>query len=58
MKRFESRRQAQSFLSIHDQAANLFGIPFREHTTANAGRASREQAFATWREISEANLSA
>ena len=58
MKRFESRRQAQSFLSIHDQVANLFHIPFPEHTTAKARRASRERAFATWREISEANLSA
>jgi putative transposase len=26
MKRFKSSRQAQKFLSIHDQAANLFHI--------------------------------
>ena len=35
MKRFKSRRQAQSFLSTHDQVANLFHIPYSEHTTAN-----------------------
>jgi putative transposase len=36
MKRFKSRRQAQSFLSLHDQVANLFRIPYPEHTTASA----------------------
>ena len=58
MKRFKSRRQAQSFLSVHDQIANLFHVPYPEHTTASARRALREHAFATWREISSACLAA
>ena len=53
MKRFKSARQAQQFLSVHDQVANLFHIPFPEFTTADFRRASREQAFAVWREISK-----
>ncbi|MGC2784725.1 MAG: IS6 family transposase, partial [Roseiarcus sp.] len=35
-----------------DQVANLFHIPFPGFTTADFRRASREQAFAVWREIS------
>jgi putative transposase len=35
MKRFKSARQAQRFLSIHDQVVNLFHIPYPEHTTAS-----------------------
>lgn len=58
MKRFKSRRQAQSFLFIHDQVANLFHIPYPEHTTASVRRALRERAFAAWRDISKANLAA
>jgi putative transposase len=58
MKRFKSRRQAQSFLSVHDQIANLFHVPYPEHTTASARRALRERACATWREISSACLAA
>ena len=53
MKRFKSARQAQQFLSVHDQVANLFHIPFPEFTTADFRRVSREQAFAVWREISK-----
>jgi len=49
MKRFKSRRQAQSFLSIHDQVANLFHIPYPERTRAPIRRALRERAFAVWR---------
>jgi putative transposase len=30
MKRFKSARQAQRFLSVHDQVANLFHIPYPE----------------------------
>ncbi|MEY9880542.1 transposase-like protein [Bradyrhizobium sp. USDA 328] len=30
MKRFKSSRQAQRFLSVHDQVANLFHIPIPE----------------------------
>ena len=55
MKRFKSRRQAQSFLSTHDQVANLFHIPYSEHTTANARRVLRERAFGMWSNISKAN---
>ena len=58
MKRFKSRRQAQSFLSIHDQVANLFHIPYPERTTAPIRRALRERAFAVWREISKSHLAA
>ena len=52
MKRFKSSRQAQRFLSVHDQVANLFHIPYPGAATADFRRASRERAFATWREIS------
>ena len=52
MKRFKSSRQAQRFLSVHDQVANLFHIPYPGAVTADFRRASRERAFATWREIS------
>jgi DDE domain len=55
MKRFKSARQAQQFLSVHDQVANLFHIPFPEFTTADLRRASRERAFAVWRQISKAS---
>ena len=58
MKRFKSRRQAQSFLSTHDQVANLFHIPYSEHTTANARRALRERALGMWSDISKGNLAA
>jgi putative transposase len=49
MKRFKSAGQAQRFLSIHDQVANLFRRP----TNSNAAdyRKSRAQAFVTWAEI-------
>jgi putative transposase len=53
MKRFKSGRQAQRFLSVHDQIANLFHIPYPKSVTANFRRAARDQAFALWREISE-----
>jgi putative transposase len=52
MKRFKSARQAQWFLSVHDQVANLFHIPYPESATAAARRASRDHGFAVWREIS------
>src|SRR5258708_238825 len=53
MKRFKSARQAQWFLSVHDQVANLFHIPYPESNTADFRRASCEEAFAAWREISK-----
>jgi putative transposase len=52
MKRFKSARQAQWFLSVHDQVANLFHIPYPESATAAARRASRDHGFAVWRDIS------
>src|SRR6202795_1187968 len=58
MKRFKSRRQAQRFLSVHDQVANLFHIPYPESVPADFRRASRERAFAVWREISQTGATA
>ena len=52
MKRFKSARQAQRFLSVHHQVANLFHIPYPQFTTADLRRASRARAFAVWTEIS------
>jgi putative transposase len=53
MKRFKSAGQAQRFLSVHDQVANLFHVPCPETATADFRRASRERAFETWRDISK-----
>jgi putative transposase len=52
MKRFKSAGQAQRFLSVHDQVANLFRRP----ANANAAdhRASRAQAFRVWSEVTSA----
>jgi putative transposase len=52
MKRFKSSRQAQRFLSVHDQVANLFHVPYPEKATAEERRATRDRAFAVWRGIS------
>ena len=51
MKRFKSARQAQRFLSVHDQINNLFH-PRRDHIPASEDRAARTRAFETWAEIS------
>ncbi len=53
MKRFKSAGQAQQFLSVHDQVANLFHVPYPETATAEFRRAARERAFATWRDVSK-----
>jgi putative transposase len=53
MKRFKSARQAQRFLSAHDQVNNLFHLP-RDHLPAAEYRAVRAQAFAIWAEITGA----
>ena len=58
MKRFKSARQAQQCLSVHNQVANLFHIPFPGLTTADFRSASREPAFAVWREISNTGATA
>jgi putative transposase len=49
MKRFKSAGQAQRFLSVHDQVANLFRRP--ANTNAGDHRAYRAQAFMTWSEV-------
>jgi putative transposase len=51
MKRFKSARQAQRFLSAHDQIANLFHLR-RDHVSANEYRAARVRAFEVWADIS------
>ncbi|WP_043344805.1 IS6 family transposase [Belnapia moabensis] len=51
MKRFTSARQAQRFLSAHDQIANLFHLR-RDHVSASEHRAARVRAFEMWAEIS------
>ncbi len=53
MKRLKSPRQAQRFLSAHDQIANLFH-PRREQVTAVQYRAARACAFEAWVDISGA----
>jgi putative transposase len=53
MKRFKSPQQAQRFLSVHDQVANLFHVPYPEKATAEQRRATRERAFAIWRDVSK-----
>jgi hypothetical protein len=58
MKRFKSRRQAQSFLFTHDQVANLFHIPYSDYTTAMPGAPCASEPLAMWSDISKANLAA
>ena len=53
MKRFKSAQQAQRFLSVHDQVANLFHTPYPKSVPADFRRSSRERAFAVWSEISK-----
>jgi putative transposase len=50
MKRFKSPRQAQRFLSAHDQINNLFHLR-RNYLPATQYRAARTQAFRTWAEV-------
>ncbi len=49
MKRFKSARQAQRFLAVHDQVANLFRRP--AHTNSAGHRKARALAFTTWAEV-------
>ena len=51
MKRFKSTKQAQRFLSAHDQVNNLFHLR-RDHVSAEQYRAARARAFETWANIS------
>ena len=57
MKRFKSPRQAQRFLSAHDQINNLFHL-YRDHLPATEYRAVRAQAFAIWAEVTGAEAAA
>jgi putative transposase len=57
MKRFKSARQAQRFLSTHDQIANLFHLR-RGHVAALQYRAARARAFEVWADISGAAAAA
>jgi putative transposase len=49
MKCFKSAGQAQRFLSVHDQVANLFRRP--PNTTATDHRKARAVAFTAWAEV-------
>ena len=57
MKRFKSARQAQRFLSAHDQVNNLFHLR-RDHVTASRYRAARARAFEVWTDISSVGAAA
>jgi putative transposase len=46
MTRFKSAGQAQRFLSVHDQVANLFRRP--ANTNAGEHRRARAKTFTTW----------
>ena len=48
---FKSARQAQRFLSAHDQINNLFHFR-RDHLSASEYRAARGRAFEMWADIS------
>jgi putative transposase len=52
MKCFKSAGQAQRFLSVHDQVANLIRRP--ANTNAAAHRKPRAQAFSVWAEVTGA----
>ena len=57
MKRFESPRQAQRFLSTHDQIANFFSRRRYEDTAARFHTA-RSQAIVTWAEVTDVAMAA
>jgi putative transposase len=52
MKRFKSAGQAQRFLSVHDQVANLFRGP--ANTNAADHRLARARAFQAWADVTGA----
>jgi putative transposase len=52
MKRFKSAGQAQRFLSVHDQVANLFHRP--ANSNAADHRLARARAFQAWADITGA----
>jgi putative transposase len=57
MKRFKSPRQAQRFLSIHDQITNIFNRRPNQDT-ASQFRIARNQAFTTWAEVTGVAMAA
>jgi len=57
MKRFKSPRQAQRFLSTHDQITNVFSRR-RDQDTAAKFRTARRQAFTTWAEATGVAMAA
>ena len=57
MKRFRSPRQAQRFLSTHDQIANFFSRRRYEDTAARFHTA-RSQAFVTLAEVTDVVMAA
>ncbi len=57
MKRFQSPRQVQRFLSIHDQIANVFTRRPSQDTAAKFHTA-RTQAFTTWAEVTGVAMAA
>jgi putative transposase len=52
MKRFKSAGQAQRFLSVHDQVANLFRRP--ANTNATDHRGARARALQVWAKVTGA----
>jgi putative transposase len=57
MKRFKSPRQAQRFLSIHDQIANVFSRRRAQDTVAKY-HSARIQAFTAWSEVTGVAMAA
>ena len=57
MKRFNSARHVQRFLSAHDQITNLFHLR-RDHVTASEHRAARVRTFQVWADVSEVTAAA
>src|SRR3982750_4631103 len=57
MKRFESPRQVQRFVSIHDQIANLFHFP-RHSLTSAEYRTLRAEAMTAWQEVARVRTAA
>ena len=53
MRRFESARHAQRFLSLHDAVRNLFRVG-RHLLTSSNHRLLLSRSFAVWREVTAA----
>jgi putative transposase len=55
MKRFKSAGQAQRFLSVHDQVANLFHLS--ADSNAAERREARSMALTAWAEVTGVAMS-